>query len=277
MITLLSTDKDCDTSASAAQFDAGAADLLSAYMRYLILLSLLACGSSQRSFADIRAAIAAPTGSGRQNHRAGDRALHHQTRTALVAAIGVVQTRVPVNYGISRDTIYATTCTNQPTDGSQQTSTADLSTVSDAGTTGTVSIAFGCLASTYDMSITFHEACTSQYCFDGTLRIELAASEFTWALLVNGKVPGASTTTVVDMGGEADVTDAGFSNDRVVAFFGTPKPQPVLLTWSAPGTNSYSEFFLTGATHFICHIGDNKTCDQLDANGNATGAPELTW
>ena len=245
-------------------------------MRYLLALTLLACGSAPRSFTDIRAAAASPTGTVDKND-APKIVLYNRTRDALVRAVGVLQTKVPVNYIVAPDSLYATTCTNAATDGSVQTSTLDLSQAPDAGTTGSVTVSFSCSAETYTMSLTFNNACTSQLCFTGPLRIEATASQFTWALKADSKVPGASATTAVDMGGVADVTAAGYANDRVVGYFGSPKPAPILLTWSAPGINKYSEFYLTGATRYICHSGDTHTCDPIDASGNATGAGQLSW
>lgn len=245
-------------------------------MRYLLPLLLFACGSAPRSFEEIRTASASPTGTVDKTD-APNIVLYNQTRTALVSASGVLQTRVPVNYGLGRDTLYATTCANQATDGSQQTGTLDLSTAADAGTTGSVTVSFACSADAYNMSLTFNNACTAQYCFSGVLRIEATSTRLTWALKADGKVPGASTSTAIDMGGVADVTTTGFTNDRVVSYVGTPKPLPIVLSWSTPGTNKYSEFFLTGATRYICHIGETHTCDPIDAKGEATGGATLSW
>lgn len=245
-------------------------------MRYLLALMFIACGSAPRSFQEIRTAAASPSGTV-DSKTAQQIVLYNQTRNALLSAIGVLQTRVPVNYGIARDTIYGNTCANQATDGSQQTSAIDLSNATDAGTTGMVTVSFSCSAETYNMSLIFNGACTKALCFTGTLRIESTATQFTWALKADTKPPSGSTTTPIDIGGVAEVTANGFTNDRVVGYFGTPKPTPILLTWSTPGTNKYSEFFLTGKTRYICHVAASHTCDPVDASDNATGGVQLSW
>ncbi len=254
-------------------------------MRTFPLLLLAACSGSPHTFAQVEAAIAKPTGTV-DDTTTPQFLADNQTRAALLGAAQIIYANTPLGYrrheGLGRDDlgqqIYDTTCQGLSKDGSQNVKTVNLQDSPDGGATGSEVVTLSCKSDdSFALDILFKSACTQTLCFSGELRAQYTQTLFVWSLRADTQAPGGGPGGVADMGGTAVIDATGYNNDQIAAWFGKT-PAPIVLSWSAPGINQYSEFFLKGTSSYVCHASTNAgTCDLLNADGSSTDGAQIKW